>query len=94
MTSPLRFGITPQASWGSDLPNPRPTRLPQDNQRLGSSTFLRHPIASRLDVGRFVHPKVNSHLATKNWLGRACSGTGISTGCASTTPFGLALAPD
>ena len=69
MTSPLRLGITSQASRGSDLPNPRPTRLPQVNQRLGSSTFLRHPIASRLYVGRFVHPKVNSHLATKNWLG-------------------------
>ena len=26
--------------------------------------------------------------------GRAHSGTGISTGCASTTPLGLALAPD
>jgi hypothetical protein len=33
-------------------------------------------------------------LATSNWNGRLRGGTGISTGCASTTPFGLALAPD
>jgi hypothetical protein len=33
-------------------------------------------------------------LATTNWNGRGHGGTGISTGCASTTPFGLALAPD
>ena len=33
-------------------------------------------------------------LATTVKPGRAHSGTGISTGCASTTPFGLALAPD
>src|SRR5436190_20981465 len=28
------------------------------------------------------------------WAWREHGGTGISTGCASTTPFGLALAPD
>ena len=28
------------------------------------------------------------------WNGRGHGGTGISTSCASTTPFGLALAPD
>ena len=33
-------------------------------------------------------------LATSTWNGRGHGGTGISTGCASTTPFGLALAPD
>ena len=33
-------------------------------------------------------------LATLVKPGRAHSGTGISTGCASTTPLGLALAPD
>jgi hypothetical protein len=36
------------------LPGPRPTRLPQDNQRLGSPTLLRHPIACLASVGRFV----------------------------------------
>ena len=36
----------------------------------------------------------SSLLATTIWLGRASVGTGISTSCASTTPFGLALAPD
>ena len=29
-----------------------------------------------------------------SWTWRGHGGTGISTGCASTTPFGLALAPD
>ena len=33
-------------------------------------------------------------LATSDWNGRGHGGTGISTGCASTTPLGLALAPD
>src|SRR5690606_8247196 len=33
-------------------------------------------------------------LATELRHGRAHGGTGISTGCASTTPVGLALAPD
>ncbi len=33
-------------------------------------------------------------LATSTWNGRGHGGTGISTGCASTTPLGLALAPD
>ena len=33
-------------------------------------------------------------LATSTWNGRVHAGTGISTSCASTTPLGLALAPD
>jgi hypothetical protein len=36
------------------LPGPLPTRLPQDNHRLGSPTLLRPLIANRLPVGRFV----------------------------------------
>ena len=40
--------------WGPDLPGPLPTRLPQDNQRLGSPTFLRPLIAVRHRMGRFV----------------------------------------
>ena len=35
------------------MPGPPPTRLPQDNQRLGSPTLLRHPFAARLMVCRF-----------------------------------------
>jgi hypothetical protein len=84
-----------QTVWGPDLPGPRPTHLPQDNRRLGSPILLRPLIAFLLEVGRFVTPRrVDSPLATKNWNGRCFGGTGISTGCASTTPFGLALAPD
>ena len=33
-------------------------------------------------------------LSNSDWVGRGHGGTGISTCCASTTPFGLALAPD
>ena len=41
-----------------------------------------------------VRPRRDSPLATAVRHGRGHGGTGISTGCASTTPFGLALAPD
>ena len=40
--------------WGPDLPSPLPTRLPQDNQRLGSPTLLRPLLAARARVVRFV----------------------------------------
>ena len=36
------------------MPGPRPTRLPQVNQRLGSPTLLRPLIACLAAVGRFV----------------------------------------
>ena len=36
------------------MPGPRPTRLPRDYHRPGSSTFLRPPTAFRLKLGRFV----------------------------------------
>ncbi len=39
-------------------------------------------------------PEGDSPLATMDWYGRVYIGTGISTCCASTTPLGLALAPD
>ncbi len=32
----------------ADLPTLRPTPLPQDNHRLGWTTFLRHPITHLL----------------------------------------------
>ncbi len=38
---------------GPDLPGPLPTRLPQDNQRLGSPTLLRPLIACLATVVRF-----------------------------------------
>lgn len=92
----MRFGITPQALWGPDLPGPHPTRLPQDNHRLGSPTSLRPRVAGRSGVGRFLLSLCGTGipLATPVKPGRVHSGTGISTGCASTTPVGLALAPD
>ncbi len=38
---------------GTGFAWPRPTRLPQDNQRLGSSTLLRPAFAARTTVGQF-----------------------------------------
>ena len=45
---------------------------------------------------RHSHPKARSDspLATEVRHGRGLGGTGISTSCSSTTPLGLALAPD
>ena len=49
-------------------------------------------------MGRFdllpLHGAQGILLAIPLLHGRALGGTGISTGCASTTPIGLALAPD
>ena len=53
VTSPVRLGIAPQASWDPDLPGSRPTRLPRDYQRPGSPTLLRPSFAARPPVGRF-----------------------------------------
>ena len=49
----MRLGIASQDSWAPDFPSALPTRLPQDNQRLGSPTLLRPLIAARPIVGRF-----------------------------------------
>ncbi len=91
MTSAIRLGITSQASWGPDFPRPRPTRLPQDIQRLGSPTLLRPSFAVRPPVGRFARRQPPRR---RSWIWRGHGSTGISTSCASTTPCGLALAPD
>ena len=79
VTSAIRLGITSQASWGPDFPGPRPTRLPQDNHRLGSPTLLRPLIAYRHGVGRFVRrqPLSNTVLvwARTHWyrnINRLC----------------------
>ncbi len=86
-----------------DLPRQRPTPLPRDNHRPGWTTFLRHPITHLLQVwfagsttplcpkapGRLHGFSINGFD-----IGRFKAGTGISTGCPSTTPVGLALGPD
>ena len=87
----------------ADLPTQRPTPLPRDNHRPGWTTFLRHPIAYLLQVWvtgstTFHSPKgpERLHGLSINGFdtGRFKAGTGISTGCPSTTPVGLALGPD
>jgi hypothetical protein len=92
VTSPKRLGIASQTLRDPDLPRSHPTRLPQDNQRLGSPTFLRPPIASIPGNLRFAISDSPIGRPVQDW--RGLGGTGISTGCASTTPLGLALAPD
>jgi hypothetical protein len=64
VTSPNTVRHHVSGSWGPDLPRPRPTRLPQVNQRLGSPTLLRHAFAALLIVGRFVRrqPLSNNDL--------------------------------
>jgi hypothetical protein len=78
-------GLMPQLSSGP------PTRLPVDYHRHGSLTFLRPPPATRNQIVRFVRRQPPS---LQYWAWREHGGTGISTSCASTTPLGLALAPD
>src|SRR5262249_27996398 len=65
---------------------------PRTTNALGSPILLRPSIASRAGDGRF-DPKVIP-LGTPVWAWRRHRGTGLSTSCASTTPLGLALAPD
>jgi hypothetical protein len=38
------LGIPSQACWPADFPTGRPTRLPQDDQRLGCPSLPRPPI--------------------------------------------------
>lgn len=87
----------------TDLPTTRPTPLPRDNHRPGWTTFLRHPIAYLLPpwIGgstTSLCPKTPGRLHGLSIngfdTGRFKAGTGISTGCPSTTPVGLALGPD
>ena len=68
-----------------------PTRLPGDNHRPGSPTFLRPPPAIRHQRTGLVRRQPPD---SRYWAWREHGGTGISTSCASTTPLGLALAPD
>ena len=68
-----------------------PTRLPGDNHRPGSPTFLRPPSVTRHQLGGIARRQPPRR---QSWAGRVHGGTGISTSCASTTPRGLVLAPD
>jgi hypothetical protein len=51
-------------------------------------------VPASLASSGWVGSSEDSPLAIQSRHGRGHSGTGISTGCASTTPVGLALAPD
>ena len=79
-------GLRPQLSSGPPytltrgLPSPRFTYPP-------ASPFS-YPPPARWDRPEGQPP------CRRSWAWRGHGGTGISTSCASTTPFGLALAPD
>ena len=92
VTSPIRLGITSQRYGSNSHRNP-PTRLPGDYHRPGSPTLLRPPSAIRRPLGRFASRRKQPRRCN-HWTWRGHGGTGILTSCASTTPFGLALAPD
>ena len=77
----------------AQLSSDRPTRLPGDNHRPGSPTLLRSPSATRQRLGE-IAPRREQPPRCHSWAWRGRGGTGISTSCASTTPLGLALAPD
>ena len=68
-----------------------PTHLPGDNHRPGSPILLRSPSVTRIRLGRFARRQPRFQ---RFWTWRGHGGTGISTSCASITPFGLTLAPD
>ena len=90
VTSSERLGITSQ-SYGPNSHRDPPTRLPGDYHRPGSPTLLRPPPATRRLLDGIVRRQPPRHY---HWAWREHGGTGISTSCASTTPCGLALAPD
>jgi hypothetical protein len=58
---------------------------------MGSPTFLRPPSVT---LGQRRKLAFRQPLHYQLRAGRGHGGTGISTSCASTTPLGLALAPD
>ena len=96
VTSPIaaRYHVSgymrPGFAWSSPYtltpgqPSPGITYLPASPYSF--------PPRSGSDPSRVETPDIP--LATSDWNGRGHGGTGMSTGCASTTPLGLALAPD
>ena len=91
LTSPVTARHRISALRPTDLPMGPPTCLPRVQPAPGRPTLLRPPFATRPRLGRFARRQPLSK-SLRDWRGHG--GTGISTGCASTTPFGLALAPD
>ena len=78
------FAYTSPYTLTPGQPSPGITYLP-------ASPYGFPPSGGSVRVGR---KRPVSPLATRDWNWRAHGGTGISTSCASTTPLGLALAPD
>ena len=68
-----------------------PTRLPGDIHCPGSPTLLRPPSVTRHQLDGIAR---RQPPFCQFWAWRERGSTGISTSCASVTPFGLTLAPD
>src|SRR5690349_24623116 len=77
----------------TDLPIRPPTCLLRVQPAPGRPILLRPPIATHPGIWTGSVPKDQPPIAPLR-VGRGHGGTGISTCCASTTPLGLALAPD
>ena len=90
VTSPKRLGITSRTH-GPTLIGPSYSltrRQPSLRFTYPSASPFSYPPPTRWDRPEGQPPRRES------WAGRVHGGTGISTSCASTTPCGLALAPD
>ena len=74
----------------TDLPMVRATRLPQDNHRLGSATFLRHPIThlqtQQVPTSTLFGPKASEGL----WrLVVGCSAWALLCGYGNINPLSI-----
>ena len=77
------FAYTSPYTLTPGQPSPGITYLP-------ASPYSYPPLDGSVRTDR----SLTAPLAIEDWIGRGHGGTGISTSCASTTPLGLALAPD
>src|SRR5664280_2076608 len=78
-TSPVSARHRVSGSQGADLPTPRPTHLPQVNQRLGWTTFLRHPFACLVPAGVARSTVTSEEAGGFRRLARTGVGRGVSS---------------
>jgi hypothetical protein len=71
------------------LPTARPTPLPQDYQRLGWTTFLRHPVACLLPVGAARSPRLARRLTVVRALSTTDSAWACQSGYGNINPLSI-----
>jgi hypothetical protein len=83
-----RHHVSP--TWCADLPTHRATRLPQDNHRLGPTTFLRHPI-THLQTQQVPAPTRSSPkgLPRRRRLVVGCSAWALLCGYGNINPLSI-----